>query len=88
MLLRMWKSVRSGGCLIVEDTDLDSWASDPECEGLALFMKWYGELLPRWGGTPAMGRKLPALFKAAGIPIPSIEIVQTSYSTAEAKTLP
>jgi hypothetical protein len=35
-----------------------------------------------------MGRKLPALFKAAGIPIPSIEIVQTSYSTAEAKTLP
>jgi hypothetical protein len=31
---------------------------------------------------------LPALFKAAGIPIPSIEIVQTSYSTAEAKTLP
>ena len=88
VLHRMWASVRPGGSLIVEDADLDSWASDPDCEALASFQRWYGELLMRWGGTPAMGRKLPGLFKAAGIPIASMDVVQPYYSTPEAKTLP
>lgn len=88
MLKRMWASVRAGGSLIVEDADLDSWASDPDCEGLALFQNWYAELLSRWGGTAAIGRKLPALFKAAAIPVTTIDIVQRYYPEPESKTLP
>lgn len=88
VLQRMWASVRTGGALIVEDADLDSLASDPESEGLALFQRWYCELLPRRGGTPAMGRKLPALFRGAGIPIASLEVIQKPYSRPDAKFLP
>jgi ubiquinone/menaquinone biosynthesis C-methylase UbiE len=87
VLRNMWQSVRGGGCLVVEDADLDSWASDPDSRGLALFQKWYAELLPRWGGTPAIGRKLPVLFKSARIPVTSIEVTQRFYS-GEAKRLP
>ena len=88
VLKRMWASVRPGGALIVEDADLDSWASDPDSEGLALFQRWYCELLPRRGGTPAMGRKLPSLFRGAGIPITLFDVIQKPYSQPDAKSLP
>jgi SAM-dependent methyltransferase len=88
MLQRMWRSVRPGGSLIVEDADLDSWASDPDSDGLTLFQRWYAELLRRWGGNASIGRRLPGVFKSAGIPIASIDVIQRPYSSPEAKTLP
>ena len=88
MLQRMWDSVRPGGALIVEDADLDSFASDPESDGLASFTRWYPELLRRAGGTASIGRKLPGIFRTAGIPITSIDVVQPYYSDPDTKTLP
>jgi ubiquinone/menaquinone biosynthesis C-methylase UbiE len=88
MLRRMWASVRPGGALIVEDADLDSFASDPESDGLSLFKRWYAELLRRSGGNAAAARMLPRLFRSAGIPIASIEVIQRHYTDAGAKTLP
>ena len=49
LLARMWRAVRSGGRLVVEDADFECCFSEPANPGHALFLRTYPELLRRRG---------------------------------------
>jgi SAM-dependent methyltransferase len=87
LLRRMRAAVRPGGAILVEDADFDGWFCHPPNEGFDFFLRAYREVIARWGGDHAIGRKLPAYFAAAGVPDPNVNLVQPLYRAGEGKTL-
>jgi ubiquinone/menaquinone biosynthesis C-methylase UbiE len=87
LLRRMWAAVRSGGALVMEDADFGGWSCDPPNEAFDFFLRTYQEVLRKHGGDPTHGRKLRRHFQEAGIPEPDLKLVQSIYTTGEAKTL-
>lgn len=68
LLRRMYRSLRPGGTLIVEDADFDGFFCHPPDDGFAFFTWAYKSVLGRRGGDPSVGRKLFALAEAAALP--------------------
>jgi 2-polyprenyl-3-methyl-5-hydroxy-6-metoxy-1,4-benzoquinol methylase len=87
LLRRMWAAVRPGGVIIVEDADFDGWFCHPPNEGFDFFLRTYRQVVARSGGDHAIGRKLHAYFAAAGIPDPSMNLVQAVHLADEGKVL-
>jgi ubiquinone/menaquinone biosynthesis C-methylase UbiE len=88
LLRRMWVAVRPGGVIIVEDADFDGWCYHPANEGFDFFLRTYREVIRRWGGDHATGRKLYAYFLDAGIPDAHVDLVTPLHLADEGKTLP
>jgi SAM-dependent methyltransferase len=88
LLGRMWAAVRPGGTIAVEDADFDGQFCHPPNDGFAFWARAYPQVLERHGGDPQIGRKLFGYFLAAGIPSPSMRVVQREDIEGEAKTLP
>lgn len=86
LLQRMWAAVRPSGALVVEDADFDGLCQPPN-DGFAFYARTYPRVLARYGGDPAYGRKLYGCFLEAGIPDPSLSLVQRVDAEGEAKTL-
>jgi ubiquinone/menaquinone biosynthesis C-methylase UbiE len=85
-LTEMLRVLRAGGLLAVRDIDWETavyWPDDPWIERfVAVHLKtWY-----RNGGEPAMGRRLRALFNAAGVTEVRVTAAVWCY-TSEADTL-
>jgi ubiquinone/menaquinone biosynthesis C-methylase UbiE len=88
LLRRMWAAVRTGGVILVEDADFDGWGCHPANAGFAFFVQTYREVIARWGGDHAFGRKLYASFKDAGIPAAHVDLITPLHIADEGKTLP
>jgi predicted O-methyltransferase YrrM len=88
VLRAMWRAVRIGGVLVVEDADFEGSFCYPSNDGFEFWMTQYQRVLRSYGGDPLSGRKLPARFAEAGIPPPQIGVVQRVDLTGEAKTMP
>lgn len=88
LLQKMWAAVRPGGAIAVEDADFGGLFSQPRNDGYAFWARAYPGVLERHGGDPAIGRKLYEYFLAAGIPRPTVRLVQRADVDEEAKTLP
>jgi SAM-dependent methyltransferase len=88
LLQKMWAAVRPGGTIVVEDADFDDQFCHPPNDGFAFWARAYPSVLESHGGDPAVGRKLFGLFLAAGIPRPSMRVVQRADVDGEAKTVP
>jgi len=88
VLRAMWAAVMVGGVLVVEDADFEGSFCDPPHNGFAFWVEAYQRVLERHGGDPLMGRKLHRYFTDAGIPEPSVGVVQNVHRTGEAKMLP
>ena len=84
----MWAAVRPGGTIAVEDADFDGQFCHPPNDGFAFWARAYPSVLERHGGDPEIGRKLFGYFLTAGIPNPSMRVVQRAIVDGEAKTLP
>ncbi len=76
LVSRMWAAVRSGGALVVEDTDFDGLHCEPPNAGFEFYARAYPSTLARYGGDASIGRKLYGLFLRAGIPAPHVKLVQ------------
>jgi 2-polyprenyl-3-methyl-5-hydroxy-6-metoxy-1,4-benzoquinol methylase len=87
LLRRMWAAVRPGGAIIVEDADFDGWFCHPPNEGFDFFLRTYAQVVARQGGDHAIGRKLYAYFMEAGVPDPTVKLVQPLYLADEGKVL-
>jgi SAM-dependent methyltransferase len=87
LLRRMWTAVRPGGVIIVEDADFDGWGSHPANDGFAFFVRAYCEVIARWGGDHAFGRKLYASFLEAGIPGAHVDLFSPLHIADEGKSL-
>jgi hypothetical protein len=83
----MYRSLRPGGTLIVEDADFDGFFCDPPDDGFAFFTWAYKSVLSRRGGDPTTGRKLHALAQAAGLPAGNLSAALPIRRTDEAKRL-
>jgi hypothetical protein len=88
LLRRMWGAVRTGGVLVVEDADIDTFCCHPPHEAFDFFVAAYGRALERRGGDNAIGRKLFDYFHDAGISRPQVALVQSVWTEGEGKTLP
>jgi ubiquinone/menaquinone biosynthesis C-methylase UbiE len=85
-LAEMLRVVRPGGLLAVRDVDWATavyWPHDPWIDRFieVHFKTWY-----RNGGEPRMGRRLRALFNAAGVVDLEISAVTWCYATPEETT--
>jgi ubiquinone/menaquinone biosynthesis C-methylase UbiE len=87
LLRRMWRAVRSGGALVVEDADFAGSFCDPANHGFDLQLRLYREVLRRRGGDPELGRRLHRLFAEAGIPGAVVRITQRADSEGALKRL-
>ena len=84
----MWDAVKPSGVLAVEDADFEGSFCDPPHAGFQFWVESYQRVLELHGGDPLTGRKLPRLFREAGVPAPDLRVVQRADLTGEAKTLP
>jgi ubiquinone/menaquinone biosynthesis C-methylase UbiE len=87
VLRRMWTGVAPGGSIAVEATDFDGQFGEPRNEAFEAHERLYRAVAERRGGDPTAGRKMFRLFLEAGIPHPTIRLVQAVDSEGEAKTL-
>jgi ubiquinone/menaquinone biosynthesis C-methylase UbiE len=88
LVRRMWSAVRVGGVIAVEDADFGGLFCHPPNDGYALWADTYCQVLALRGGDPTVGRKLFGYFLEAGIPRPSMRLLQRAEFDGEAKTLP
>lgn len=72
----------------MEDADFGGLFSQPPNDGYAFWSRAYPRVLEGHGGDPAIGRKLYEYFHAAGIPRPTVRLVQRADVDEEAKILP
>ena len=87
LLRRMWRAVRRGGSLVVEDADFDGAFCDPPNAAFDFFLQVFAEVMRRNGGDHATGRKLYRYFREAGIPQPELTLVQGVTATGRRKVL-
>lgn len=87
LLRRMWRAVRQGGAIIVEDADFDGWYCHPPNDGFDFFLSTYSKVIERRGGDHGIGRKVYGYFLDAGVPAANVSVVQPVYTVGEGKTL-
>jgi len=87
LLRRMYRSLRPGGTLIVEDADFDGFFCHPADEGFAFFTWAYKSVLTRRGGDPTIGRKLSAVAEAAQLPAGQLSAALPIWRAQEEKRL-
>jgi ubiquinone/menaquinone biosynthesis C-methylase UbiE len=87
LLRRMWAAVRPNGTIAVEATDFGGEFGEPPNEAFVTAQRLYRALVDRRGGDPVAGRKMFRRFLEAGIPRPSVRLVQRVDADGEAKTL-
>jgi ubiquinone/menaquinone biosynthesis C-methylase UbiE len=87
LLRRMYRSLRPGGVLIVEDTDFDGFFCHPPNDGFAFFTWAYKSTVTRRGGDPTIGRKLQTLSDEAGLPTGELSAVLPIRRDGEEKGL-
>ncbi|BBK35600.1 methyltransferase [Allostella sp. ATCC 35155] len=86
-LAAMVTAVRPGGVVVVEDIDFSGQFCEPECPAFATYLRLYREVVLRKGGDPDIGRRLPTLLRAAGIPRVNPRAVQHLHERGRAKLL-
>jgi 2-polyprenyl-3-methyl-5-hydroxy-6-metoxy-1,4-benzoquinol methylase len=86
-LRRMWRAVRPGGALAVEDVDYDGIFSHPCHEAVDFCRRMLARVCELNGGDAMLGRKLYRYFLLAGIPGPELRLVQDVASAGGIKPL-
>lgn len=87
VLRRMWRAVRPGGIIAVEDADFDGLFCDPQNDGFDFYRSMYPRACAASGGDATVGRKLRRYFAEAGIPLPESRLVQSFDTYGDTKTL-
>ena len=87
VLRTMWAAVKSGGALVVEDTDFGGLFCEPPNAAYEFQSRMYPLTIARFGGDSSLGRKLYRLFLEAQIPGPQVKLVQWAETSGEAKRI-
>jgi ubiquinone/menaquinone biosynthesis C-methylase UbiE len=87
LLRRMWRAVRPGGVLAVEDADFDGLFWEPNNDGFDFYKTMYARALTQRGGDPVAGRRLYRHFLNAGIAGAQLRMSQTASVAGDTKRL-
>jgi SAM-dependent methyltransferase len=85
VLARMVSATRTGGIVVVEDVDHTAVFSEPASAAVDRWAELYNQVARRNGGDPAIGPKLPALLRRAGLDELHVSIVQPVFITGPGK---
>ena len=66
-LIRLRDAARPGGTIVVEDVDFPGHFCHPPSAAFARYVELYQQVARHRGGDPAIGPRLPALLRAAGL---------------------
>lgn len=88
LLRTMWRAVRAGGVLVVEDADHEGWSLSPPDPAFDFFLSTMMEVIRRGGGDPTYGRKLYDGFLESKIPDPVAVEVRRTYRTGGGREMP
>jgi len=86
-LANMWRVLRSGGVLVVEDIDFSGYFSYPDNAAFRRYLALYSESVVRRGGDPNIGPRLPVLLAETGCERIEMNVVQPAGMTGDAKLL-
>jgi ubiquinone/menaquinone biosynthesis C-methylase UbiE len=84
-LQRLVQATKPGGVVVVEDMDHSAIFSYPECSAIKRYVSLYDQVVRLKGADPAIGPKLPALFRRAGLQDIQFSHVQPAFIDGEAK---
>ena len=87
VLRRMTALAKPGGIVVVEDIDCGGGFTHPESPAQMRHLDLYQAIVRHHGGDPLLGRKLPRLFRAAGLTEIHFEIVTPTEPALEVKRL-
>ena len=87
VLRRMTALSKPGGIVVVEDIDCGGGFTHPESPAQMRHLDLYQAIVRHHGGDPLLGRKLPRLFRAAGLTEIQFEIVTPTEPALEVKRL-
>jgi SAM-dependent methyltransferase len=80
--------LKPGGRLVCEESDFGRWFAEPPVAAVDRYRDLMIELASRRGQDWCVGRRLPGMFIAAGIPEPKLSLFQPAYLSGDAKRLP
>jgi ubiquinone/menaquinone biosynthesis C-methylase UbiE len=78
---------RPGGWVVVEDIDCGGVFAQPKAPALMRHLDLYQRVMRRHGGDPLIGRKLPRLFRQAGLTGVQFDVVAPSEPREAVKRL-
>ena len=87
VLRRMAALTKPGGAVVVEDIDCGGGFAHPEAPARMRHLELYQAIVRLHGGDPLLGRKLPRLFREAGLDEIHVEIVTPVEPFTQVKLL-
>ncbi len=86
-LAKIRQAIRSGGILVVADTDFRGYFCDPDCPALWRYVELYTQTVKRRGGDANIGPRLPGLLAENGFEKVQMNVVQPAGTQGEVKLL-
>ena len=83
----LYRHLRPGGRIAVEDIDFSGYFTYPESKAFRRYCELYCATVVRRGGDPNIGPRLPELVKQGGFEAVGISVVQPIAMEGEAKVL-
>jgi SAM-dependent methyltransferase len=86
-LAALWRHLRPGGVLAVEDIDFSGAFTWPESEVFGRYYDLYASVVRRRGGDPDIGRRLPLLLADRGFADVRMHVVQPMGTQGDVKRI-
>lgn len=86
-LSHMYRSLRTGGIITVEDIDFRGHFCEPDCDAFWRYVDFYTRTVARRGGDANIGPRLPGLLSGAGFENVRMNVVQPAGTSGEVKLL-
>lgn len=84
-LAQLRDATRPGGSIVVEDVDFPGHFCHPPSAAFARYVELYQQVARRRGGDPAIGPRLPALLRAAGVVDVHADVAQPVFLDGDGK---
>jgi ubiquinone/menaquinone biosynthesis C-methylase UbiE len=86
-LEKMWRAIRPGGILVLQDSDFRGCFCHPECAAFSRYVQLYTQTAQRRAVDPNIGPRLPGLLAKAGFEKIQINVVQNAAMSGEVKLM-
>ena len=87
MMRRMVELCQPGGAVVVQDVDIAGALCSPSNEAFDACLRLYCDTARARGGDPALGPRLPAMLRAAGVADVRAAVLQPGALTGDAKRI-
>jgi SAM-dependent methyltransferase len=87
VLRQMFRALRPGGVVVVEDIDFTGHFCHPPCAGFDTYLRLYREAARRRGADADIGPRLYQLLLDAGWPDVDVGVIQPTFTAGEGKQL-